>query len=112
MLMNAMFAFMLTLTVLPVSQPAPAWCAPAAPQNHILVAADKGYGENKPVKTQDDARDAVAHYLLEEKLDTQRKPGAIVEKDLYFEVEILDMKDKPVDRVIVDKRTGRIRSIL
>jgi hypothetical protein len=39
------------------------------------------------------------------------KIGKISEKALYFEAEILDDRDKVIDVVIVDKRTGRIRSI-
>lgn len=37
--------------------------------------------------------------------------GGIVEKPWYFEAEILESGGKVADRVIVDRRTGRIRSI-
>ncbi len=37
--------------------------------------------------------------------------SGIVEKDLYFEAEIKDNNDAVVDKVIIYKRTGRIRSI-
>jgi hypothetical protein len=37
--------------------------------------------------------------------------GSIEEKDSYFEADIVSPDGPVVDRVIVDKRTGRIRSI-
>ena len=37
--------------------------------------------------------------------------GEIRERKLYFEADILDKDNRVVDKVIVDKRTGRIRSI-
>jgi hypothetical protein len=37
--------------------------------------------------------------------------GKIEEKGLFFEVEILDKDGALMDKAIVDKRTGRIRSI-
>jgi hypothetical protein len=39
------------------------------------------------------------------------KTGNIKEKEFYFEAEILDKKGDLIDKVIIDKRTGRIRSI-
>jgi hypothetical protein len=37
--------------------------------------------------------------------------GEVVEKELYFEADIMDKKQAVIDKVIVDKRTGRVRSI-
>ena len=37
--------------------------------------------------------------------------GEVVEKELYFEADIMDRNKTVIDKVIVDKRTGRIRSI-
>ena len=37
--------------------------------------------------------------------------GRVVERQGYFEADILDGKGKVMDRVIVNKRNGRIRSI-
>ena len=39
------------------------------------------------------------------------KIGRITERRWFFRAEILDKKDALVDVVIIDKRTGRIRSI-
>lgn len=38
--------------------------------------------------------------------------GEITNHDSYYQAEINDADDLLVDRVIIDKRTGRIRSIL
>jgi len=37
--------------------------------------------------------------------------GKLVEREGYFEADILDKKGQTMDRVIVNKRNGRIRSI-
>jgi hypothetical protein len=65
------------------------------------------YGEKKAVATAEDARKILREYFLKKDV----KIGEIKEKDLYFEAEIRDKNNKPIDTVIVDKRTGRIRSI-
>lgn len=72
------------------------------------VAQGTGYGAKKPVTSIKEARSALAEYFK----DKDVKIGSIEEKELYFEAEILDKDGKEVvDRVIIDKRTGRIRSI-
>lgn len=67
------------------------------------------YGARKPVRTSTEAKQIIETYLS----DTTQgaRVGKIQEKELYFEAEILDRNDKAIDRQIVDKRTGRIRSI-
>ncbi len=37
--------------------------------------------------------------------------GPIREKGFYFEADILDRNNRFMDRVIIDKRSGRIRSV-
>jgi hypothetical protein len=37
--------------------------------------------------------------------------GTITERGRFFHADILDPKKNVVDRVIIDKRTGRIRSV-
>ena len=69
-------------------------------------AADTGYGEKRPVTTVEDARKVLAAYFAKKDV----KIGEIREQELFFEAEILDKNDNLVDKVIVDKRTGRIRS--
>lgn len=65
------------------------------------------YGARNPVKTVEDARKLLERYFEGENVVI----GKIVEREWYFEADIRDKKDNMVDRVIVDKRTGRIRSI-
>jgi hypothetical protein len=69
-------------------------------------AADTGYGEKRPVATIEDARKVLAAYFAKKDV----KIGEIREQELFFEAEIRDKNDNLVDKVIVDKRTGRIRS--
>ena len=69
-------------------------------------AADTGYGEKRPVTTLEDARKVLAAYFAKKDV----KIGEIREQELFFEAEIRDKNDNLVDKVIVDKRTGRIRS--
>jgi len=63
----------------------------------------------KPVATAEQARQVIDTYLADnaQKLTV----GDITEKNWYFEAEILDRDKTVIDRVIVDKRSGRIRSI-
>jgi hypothetical protein len=79
------------------------------PRGTFKVAAseEKGYGEKKPVMTVREARAALEEYYKGKDVEV----GEIIEKELFFEAEVLDNKGKAADRVIIDKRTGRIRSI-
>ena len=69
-------------------------------------AAQTGYGEKKPVNTIEEAREALTEYFAKQDV----KIGEIREQILFFEAEIRDKNNNLVDKVIVDKRTGRIRS--
>lgn len=59
------------------------------------------------VGTAEDARKAFKRYFEKKNVVI----GEITEKELYFEAEIRDRNNTVIDKVIVDKRTGRIRSI-
>lgn len=65
------------------------------------------YGAKNPVKTAEDAGTLLKRYFE----DKDVVIGKITEREWYFEADIKDKEEKLVDRVIVDKRTGRIRSI-
>jgi len=65
------------------------------------------YGEKKAVPTAAEARKTLKEYFSKRDVTI----GEIREKEFYFEAEIKDKQDKVIDKVIVDKRTGRIRSI-
>lgn len=76
--------------------------------NGAALAADqRSYGEKKEITTAEEALKALKKHF--EKKDIVF--GEIIEKELYFEAEIKDRKNMIIDKVIVDKRTGRIRSI-
>lgn len=77
------------------------------PGDYKKGKADRGYGEKRPVATLEEARKVLTEYFAKEDV----KIGEINEKGLFFEAEIRDKNNKLVDKVIVDKRTGRIRSI-
>lgn len=80
----------------------------AADGRHPYGGSRRGaYGEKKEVLTIDDARKILKEYFLKRDV----KIGEINEKEYYFEAEILDRRNNLVDKVIIDKRTGRIRSI-
>ncbi|MGD2081057.1 MAG: hypothetical protein PVJ36_08005 [Nitrospirota bacterium] len=74
---------------------------------YAQAAEGKGYGAKKPVATAKEARRALEEHF--EGRDV--KVGKIEERELFFEAEILDRRGRLADKVIVDKRTGRIRSI-
>jgi hypothetical protein len=69
--------------------------------------ADIGYGQKRPVTNIEEARKALTEYFAKKDV----KIGEIREQELFFESEIRDKANNLVDKVIVDKRIGRIRSI-
>lgn len=71
------------------------------------ISEEGGYGEQKEVTSRDQAKKILEEYFSKKDV----KIGKITEKNLYFEAEIMDKSGKVIDTVIVDKRTGRIRSI-
>lgn len=67
------------------------------------------YGARKAVRTAEEAKQVVEAYFAPLKKGV--RAGKIEERPLYFEVEIIDKQGVSIDKTIVDKRTGRIRSI-
>jgi hypothetical protein len=68
---------------------------------------EKRYGERRAVRTEGEARRELLKYFSPEK----EIIGEIKDRGFFFEAEIKDKDNKIVDKVIIDKRTGRIRSI-
>lgn len=66
------------------------------------------YGERKAVRTETEAKRVLMHYFSS--YDDIRINN-IKERKWFFEAEIRDKENKLIDVVIIDKRTGRIRSI-
>ena len=65
------------------------------------------YGARKPVRTANEAKRILQEYFAPYDV----KVGKIKEKEWFFEADIKDKNNNLIDVVIVDKRTGRIRSI-
>jgi hypothetical protein len=65
------------------------------------------YGEKQKITTTEEARKALKKHFFNKDISI----GEVVEKELYFEADIMDRKQAVIDKVIVDKRTGRVRSI-
>jgi hypothetical protein len=66
-----------------------------------------GYGERRAVRSRGDAQRMLNDYYMRRSM----KIGPIREDRFYFEADILDRNNRFMDRVIIDKRSGRIRSI-
>jgi hypothetical protein len=74
----------------------------------------QGYGpqyqqERKPL-TEKDVKTMVENYVQSTR-NPNLKLGKIMEKDYYFEAEIVTKNDSLVDKILVDKQTGWIRSV-
>ncbi len=65
------------------------------------------YGARRPVNSLDDARKQLVRYYSSQ----QKTVAELAEKPWRFEADLLDNCGKVVDRVMIDKRSGRIRSI-
>ncbi len=64
------------------------------------------YGARKAVKTPQEAKKMLKEYFKGEDVVI----GAVRERGRFFEADIKDRKGNVVDRVLIDKRTGRLRS--
>lgn len=67
------------------------------------------YGARKQVRTLEDAKQVLEQYF--EGTGKKFGIGNIEERRWFFIIEVLDSQGTMVDKAIVDKRTGRIRSI-
>lgn len=66
-----------------------------------------GYGARKSVTSIEDARKE----LKEQYAGSNLMVGKVVEKSSYYEAEILDKSKRLIDKVIIHKQSGRIRSV-
>jgi hypothetical protein len=74
----------------------------------------QGYGpqyqqESKPL-TEKDVRAILENYVQSTR-NPNLKLGKVTEKDYYFEAEILTKDNSLVDKILVDKQTGWMRSV-
>ncbi|QEM69219.1 hypothetical protein FO488_14330 [Geobacter sp. FeAm09] len=65
------------------------------------------YGARRPVAGAADARNQIVRYLEGQDVTVAK----LVEKQWRYEADILDRQGTLVDRVMIDKRSGRIRSL-
>jgi hypothetical protein len=65
------------------------------------------YGARRPVTSINDAREQLAKYFSGQQLVV----AEVAEKQWRYEADLLDSCGKFVDRVMIDKRSGRVRSI-
>ncbi len=105
--------FLLAIPILPAGSPAQPMgpgMSRNGPYGHFCPGMQWGpYGIRKPVATVEQAKKLLEDYLSRDKQGL--KVGRIVEMNTYFEAEIFDSNKSPVDRIIIQKRSGRIRSI-
>jgi hypothetical protein len=66
------------------------------------------YGERKAVRSPEEAKKVLSEYFSSVQ---GAKISIIKERKWFFKAEIRDRKDNLIDIVIIDKRSGRIRSI-
>ena len=66
-----------------------------------------GYGERRAVQSRGDAQRMLNDYYMKRSM----RIGPIRENRFYFEADVMDKDNRFMDRVIIDKRSGRIRSI-
>jgi hypothetical protein len=112
-ILSALLIFLFVTSMVPAAlhaQPMGRGMHQGAPYGHYCPGLRWGpYGTRKPVRTVAEARQVMELYLSGNAEGVHA--GKIEEKDSYFEAEILGRDEKPIDRAIVDKRTGRIRTI-
>jgi hypothetical protein len=65
------------------------------------------YGERRAVRSRGEAQRVLNDYYMRRSM----RIGPIRENRFYFEADVLDRNNRFMDRVIIDKRSGRIRSI-
>ncbi len=109
----ALFIAALAIVLLPVAstaQPGGHGGYRGMPYGHFCPGMGMGpYGARMRVGSVDEAKQLIERYFASTGQDVHC--GKIEEKDLYFEAEILDRNGTLIDKAIIDKRTGRIRSI-
>jgi len=84
------------------------WKSERYPYGHYYPGPREGeYGQRKTIRTEAEARKILMNYFSPQRATI----GEIRERGWFFEAEIRDIHNIPIDRVIIDKRTGRMRSI-
>jgi hypothetical protein len=79
------------------------------PQYESPYGPPQYQGPQEPLKEKD-VKAMLEHYVQSTR-NPNLKVGKITEKDAYFEGEILTKNNALVDKILVDKNTGWMRSI-
>ncbi|NWF76246.1 MAG: hypothetical protein HXY53_06680 [Nitrospirae bacterium] len=66
------------------------------------------YGAKREVRTPVEAKQILDNFFIQNK---KARIGKIRERHYFFEAEIINHKGTLIDLIIIDKRTGRVRSI-
>jgi hypothetical protein len=66
------------------------------------------YGARREVRTPVEAKEILDRFFIQNR---KAKIGRIRERHYFFEAEIMNHKGTLIDLIIIDKRTGRVRSI-
>jgi|WetSurMetagenome_2_1015567.scaffolds.fasta_scaffold00064_54 hypothetical protein len=82
----------------------------SAPQRYYrneyrYVAPKNGYGQRRAVPNAYEAGRIIGQYYPGQRI------GPVIERDLFYQADIRDRRGMLIDKVIIDKRTGRMRSI-
>jgi hypothetical protein len=84
------------------------WCERRRPYGDYSDTSSWGrYGANNPVKDSKEARSRLERFFDGQEVVVRD----VTERSSYFEAEIAGRDGNLLDRVIIDKRTGRIRSV-
>ncbi len=65
------------------------------------------YGARRPVSTPEEARELLRHHFSGD----GNSIANLAERRWRYEADIIDPRGSVIDRVMIDKRSGRIRSI-
>ncbi len=91
----------------------PSWCrggeGACRPEMRGRCGKRRGdwYGASQPVATALEARTLLLNHFTGQEFSV----SGVIEKKWGFRAEILDKDGKIIDRVMIDKRSGRIRSL-
>ncbi len=75
-----------------------------------MMVPGPGYYHSGELLTIDQAKSTVERYIAFSR-NPNIKLGQVTEKDKYFETEIITKDGSLVDKLMVDKQTGWIRSV-
>lgn len=81
-------------------------CPPGAPGWCGKRKGDR-YGARQAVTSAQDAEQRLRQYFA----DQDATISGVTENHWHFQADVLDKDGKLIDRVIIDKRSGRVRSI-